>query len=194
MALSEASASVANSGELRFVQNDIPRLKLNRRLKECAEEIRYYLEQHVSDDDKPFFAAGLLHSISDVLSTAADRKLLIELVAQAIDRGAGKKDIAAELRNNAGTEMSISTNANIERPRIFVERPELAQLYEFVVSHANSQPVIVIGSGGGVPGGTGKTTLASALAANLYDNKLFSGIHFKDRVTRFRSFDRETTR
>jgi hypothetical protein len=58
---------------------------------------------------------------------------------------------------------------SIVSPSGFVARPELDLLLAHAREHSNSNPVIVLRSGDGVPGGTGKTTLARALACSDCD-------------------------
>ena len=61
-------------------------------------------------------------------------------------------------------------------PSGFIDRPECESLFEHATSHRDGNPILMLRSDA-VPGGTGKTTLARALAARLRSESLFSGHH-----------------
>ena len=66
---------------------------------------------------------------------------------------------------------------SIKAPTPFIARPELQILLSYARENASNNPLIVLRSGDAVPGGTGKTTLARAVAAQLRADGLFAGHH-----------------
>lgn len=103
---------VSSVAEREFTAGDIVNFKLLKRLSGLHEEVRVHLEAHVPSNEKQFFEADLVHSIRDVLEVAVDRVLPVRVVADAIDRGAGKLSIANALRIHAGLLAADTTTNN----------------------------------------------------------------------------------
>jgi hypothetical protein len=96
-----------------------------------------------------------------------------------VERNHGLRVAIAESTSTKAVSSSTfsSARAIIEKPRHFVSRPELEVLLAKAREAKAEQPIFVLRSFDGVPGGTGKTTLACALAAQLRCEELFDGHH-----------------
>ena len=94
-----------NSGGGHFTQEDIDVLNLlNDKVlpQKKALKLRKYLFANAEpESERDFFDDEDLETIEDILEAAVDRELTLESVADAIDKGAGKKKLARELRNRA---------------------------------------------------------------------------------------------
>lgn len=92
-----------------------------------ARQILRYMQRHAALEDRPHLEQdGSLRTAQAVFDRAVDRMLSINLVADAIDNGAGKRTIADALRACARRKMDGSAhayfNTNSDYLRMVVER------------------------------------------------------------------------
>jgi hypothetical protein len=82
-----------------LTENDILELELTERLEDHeAQYVRYHVWKALPDERKQFGDGDKLNTVRKVFGAMVKRKVDALVVADAIDKGAGKKTIADELR------------------------------------------------------------------------------------------------